>query len=130
MALIRTEDPNHKSKEIKVKLQLEMKPCFTENVNNKLVNYCLEMESRFFGLTKRDISKIAFQIAKKNQLFNRFNKNFKAAGRKWFNTFMRRNGQYLSKRRKQPSSAAFRFHKRKYKQDFLICMRQNSINFS
>ncbi len=51
-------------------------------VEKKLVDYCVEMERRFFGLTKRDVYILAFQIAEANYLKTPFNPTMKTAGKK------------------------------------------------
>jgi hypothetical protein len=44
----------------------------------------------FFGLSIKDVGKLAFDLAEKYKLPHTFNKEKKIGGEKWFSTFMRR----------------------------------------
>ena len=71
-------------------------------------SYILKLEECFFGLTIREIRKLAFDIAEKQDLPHSFNKDKKIAGKKgkkWFYAFMRRNPQ-LSLRKPEGTSLA------------------------
>jgi hypothetical protein len=62
------------------------------------------MEKQFFGLTTKDVKRMAFQLAIKNEISNPFSGKEKKARWKWFHKFMRRHSQ-LSLRKPQPTSA-------------------------
>lgn len=47
-------------------------PTLTKSMEDDLVKYLLEMESRYWGLTRADIRSLAFQIANMNNIPNRF----------------------------------------------------------
>jgi hypothetical protein len=44
-------------------IKLGRKPVFSLQLEKELTSYCLEMERRFFGLTKSDVLRIAYQLA-------------------------------------------------------------------
>lgn len=55
------------------------KPVFSVDTENTLVEYCLQMENRFFGLSRPDIRRLAFRLAELNDVRHPFNeKNAKA----------------------------------------------------
>jgi len=65
-------------------------PCETEN---DLVEHCLLMERKFFGLTMADVMRLAFQLAVRNGIKTQFCKRNEKAGRKWLKVFLRRHAQ-------------------------------------
>ncbi|KAF2885383.1 hypothetical protein ILUMI_20781 [Ignelater luminosus] len=76
-----------------------------EEIETSLKNYALEMEDRLFGLTKKDICKMAYQLAERNGIQHKFSRDKKAAGTAWFKEFLRRNPE-LSFRTQEATSAA------------------------
>lgn len=60
-------------------------------VEEDLVKHVVDMETRFFGLTTKDLRKLVFEIAERNNLKNEFNKEKKMAGKKWIKGFLTRN---------------------------------------
>ena len=86
-----------------ISIPLGRKPVFAPNLEQQLVDYCLEMEAKYFGLSVTDIRRLAYQLATKNNITNPFNKDDKTAGRKWFKKFLKRNPQ-LSLRTPQGTS--------------------------
>lgn len=67
------------------------KPVLPPDIEKQLVEYLLEMESKYFGLTRSDIKSMAFQLAKKNGIPNPFSKLTESAGRAWLKSFMKRH---------------------------------------
>ena len=57
-------------------------------IEHELVKYILEMEQGFFGLTRHDARKLAYQIAETKGLHHRFNKTNKMAGKDWLVGFL------------------------------------------
>ena len=47
---------------------LGRKPIFPAASVKKLLEYCMEVESRYFGLTRKDVREMAFALAKKMAL--------------------------------------------------------------
>lgn len=73
---------------------------------DELVQYLLDMEVRFYGLTKKDVCKLAFELAVKNDVPHQFNIGKGHAGNDWFTAFMRRHQAQLSLRKPEATSAA------------------------
>ncbi|CAH2001885.1 unnamed protein product [Acanthoscelides obtectus] len=67
-------------------------------VENLLVDYILTMESKFYGLTRSDVRRMAYMLAKRNQLKNPFG-DTGLAGKKWLKLFLKRHKDKLSVRR-------------------------------
>lgn len=85
--------------------KLGRKPVLTGEIEGSLVKYCLQMEQLFFGLRAKDVMKMAFTLAERNNLPHAFNKDKRMAGWKWFRGFMRRNPS-ISLRSPQATSLA------------------------
>ena len=73
-----------------VNTKLGRKPIMPPEMEAQLVHYLLIMENQFFGLTRSDVRKMAYQLAVKNKLKHSFGHN-EEAGRAWFHHFMRRH---------------------------------------
>lgn len=93
------------SAEASVKKLGRYKAVFTDQQEDELVAYILEMETKLFGVTYDDLRKIAFQLAEKNNIPHPFNKNTKEAGKDWVFGFLKRHPE-LSLRKPEPTSAA------------------------
>ncbi|KAJ4444462.1 hypothetical protein ANN_06254, partial [Periplaneta americana] len=63
----------------------------SQEVENDLVTHLLQLEKMFYGLTQRSVMQLAYEIAEKNKLATRFNKETKSAGKEWFSGFMKRH---------------------------------------
>lgn len=72
-------------------------------LETELCNHILEMESSLYGVTSTDIRQLAFDLAEKNNLKHRFNKDKRTAGKKWYYAFMKRHPQ-LSLRQPRATS--------------------------
>ena len=79
----------------------------TKAMEDDLVEHILHMEKILFGLSKKSLQELAYQMTAKNNapLFHMFNEETKMAGRKWFRNVMLRNPQ-LSLRNPQDTSIA------------------------
>lgn len=73
-------------------------------LEEELVKYCLVMESSFFGLTRRDLRRMAYQLAERNGIKHPFVKN-NMAGRAWLDLFIKRHKDRLSIRK--PTGTSF-----------------------
>ncbi|XP_018361237.1 PREDICTED: tigger transposable element-derived protein 1-like isoform X2 [Trachymyrmex cornetzi] len=73
-----------------VNMRLGRKPVIPPEMEAQLVDYLLEMENQFYGLTRNDVKKMAYQLAIRNKLKHPFGRNEKA-GRAWFDQFIRRH---------------------------------------
>jgi len=52
-------------------------------LENKLVEYCITMDQRYYGLRRQDIKHMAFQLAVRNGSKQPFNQEKSAFGKKW-----------------------------------------------
>ncbi|XP_030753742.1 uncharacterized protein LOC115880607 [Sitophilus oryzae] len=76
---------------------------FSEAEEKELVEYLKELDKRFYGLTKRDFCKLAYQYAEEKHIHHPFTNN--EAGEQWYANFMLRH-QELSLRTPEPTSVA------------------------
>jgi hypothetical protein len=88
-----------------VSCNLGRKPVFSSEMDNLLAQHCLDMEQRYFGITRKDVCRLAFTLCKENGLKNPFNSEKECAGSKWLKKFFKRNPQ-LSFRTPQGMSYA------------------------
>ncbi|XP_026746589.1 jerky protein homolog-like [Trichoplusia ni] len=77
----------------------------TKAMEDELVNHILELESRFFGVTIRDLRHLAYQLAEKYGLPHKFNPETKLAGWKWYYKFLKTHPQ-ISLRTPEPTCMA------------------------
>ncbi|KAJ3655327.1 hypothetical protein Zmor_014462 [Zophobas morio] len=81
------------------------KSTFTYDQEKELAEFILEMESRLFGLSFKELRSLAYQYAIKNKIPNSFNHNTKLAGRDWVYKFLERQ-KNISLRLQEKTSAA------------------------
>ncbi|KAF5281763.1 hypothetical protein FQR65_LT14558 [Abscondita terminalis] len=98
---VRSDKPT----ETLIGIKLGRKPALTDELEQALVQYALEMEQRFYGLRASDVRRLAFQLAIRNGLKHPFSARSAVAGKKWLKSFMSRHPQ-LSFRKPQGISAA------------------------
>jgi hypothetical protein len=60
------------------------------------VEYLLLIEPKYFGYIRDDVRRLAFQSAVQNKIPNPFSIATEAAGKDWFNRFMKRHSDKLS----------------------------------
>ena len=70
-----------------------------------LVEHVLRLEACFFGITRRDVMNLAYQLVEKNKIYHRFNNTLQRAGKKWYYNFIRRHPE-LSLRLPEKTSMA------------------------
>lgn len=63
------------------------------------------MENRFYGLTKNDVCKLAYELAVRNNMPHQFNNEKQKAGQTWHRGFIQRH-QQISLRAPESTSAA------------------------
>lgn len=80
-------------------------PTFDKKLERELVEHLKLLESRLFGLTMTEVRELAFQIAEKNGVEHRFNKDKQMAGWDWVNGFVKRNPD-ICLRKPEATSAA------------------------
>ncbi|CAB3253456.1 unnamed protein product [Arctia plantaginis] len=81
------------------------KQIFTKDQELELAAYVKDIESRFFGLTTKDMRILAFDLADKNNIKHNFDTGKKMAGRIWLEKIIKRNPE-LSLRKPEATSAA------------------------
>ncbi|CAH1975097.1 unnamed protein product [Acanthoscelides obtectus] len=79
------------------------KTVFTPEEEQEFVTHIKELDSRFYGLTRRDLCVLAYQYAEANHIIHCFKNN--AAGHQWYQNFMKRHPE-LSLRTPEPTSVA------------------------
>jgi hypothetical protein len=94
-----------KDAEALVTMRMRRKPALPAQIENDLVNYCLLMEGNFFRLKIKDVKRMAFQLAIRNNLRHPFCAEEGKDGKKWLrNCFCRHPTLSLMKPR--PTAAA------------------------
>lgn len=81
------------SPEEAVSRKLGRKPVIPNEIESELVHYLLLMEQKFYGLTRDDVRRLAFQLCAKNNIKHPFNGTM--AGRAWFDHFLHRHKDIL-----------------------------------
>lgn len=81
------------------------KPTLSAEFEKQLVQYCIQMDERFYGLTLADVKSLAFQLADLNKIPHPFNVEKRSAGAKWLKLFLQRH-PHLAKRKPQGTSMA------------------------
>lgn len=78
---------------------------FPAHIEKELVDHIIDMETRFFGLTTKELRQLVFEMAERNKIKHTFNCESRMAGWKWVRGFLRRNPQ-LSLRTPESTSLA------------------------
>ncbi|KAJ8951920.1 hypothetical protein NQ314_007628 [Rhamnusium bicolor] len=78
---------------------------FTEEQEQELISHILDMESRMYVLTSKDVRSIAYQLAVKNGIRHPFSEQTKLARKDWLTGFHKRHPE-LSLRSPEATSAA------------------------
>lgn len=89
--LRRRVNSNKNPEEASKKVLGRFRPVFTKEQEKELVEFILDMESRLFGLSTKELRHLAFQYAEKNGIPHHFNKVKGLAGRDWIYGFLDRN---------------------------------------
>jgi len=66
-----------------VNVHLGRRTVLPSELENKLVEYCIIMEQRYYELRLQGIKRVAFHLAIKNYLKQQFNQENSEAGKKW-----------------------------------------------
>ncbi|KAJ4427872.1 hypothetical protein ANN_23877 [Periplaneta americana] len=78
-----------------VKLKIGRKTVLPAELEKQLVEFLVEMDNRFYGLTRTDVKRMAYQLAQRNNIPHPFGSNV-TAGRAWFDLFIRRHKNTLT----------------------------------
>jgi hypothetical protein len=68
---------------------LGRKPIIPPALEEKLVEYRLLIEQKYFGCTRDDVRSLAFQLAVQNKIPSPFSIAKEAAGKEWFKLYDR-----------------------------------------
>ncbi|XP_046681625.1 MFS-type transporter clz9-like [Homalodisca vitripennis] len=71
------------------------RPVFNAEQEQHLVEYLLEMEVRFFGITLNDLRSLAYKLAEQNNITHNFNHETKLAGKDWVRGFRQRHPEMV-----------------------------------
>jgi hypothetical protein len=103
-----------------------------EEVEYDLLNYVLQLEERLFGLTRKDLRRLAYEIAEINKLPHRFSHEKGMAGDKWYYGFIARHPQISLRQPEATSMARARsFCKENVTEFFTVLdkiVQQNNLN--
>lgn len=115
---LKRQKENNLAAEEVVQTQLGRKTVLGEDIEKDLVNYILTMEAKYYGLTRKDIRRMACTLAIRNGRETVFKNGI--AGRSWLDAFLRRHGSLLSVRRPTGTSfaRAMGFNKKNVKEFF------------
>lgn len=84
--------------------KLGRKPTLPQELEKQLVQYVLTMEAKLFGLVRKDVMSLAYQLAIKNNIAHPFSAKNESAGKDWLKSFLERYPE-LSFRR--PTGTSF-----------------------
>ncbi|CAG9831030.1 unnamed protein product, partial [Diabrotica balteata] len=84
--------------------KLGRKPAIPEELENELVEYLKYMEAKFYGFTRLDVRRMAYQLAIRNGIQTNFRNEI--AGRAWLDHFLRQHKDKLSIRKPTGTSYA------------------------
>ncbi|KAI4455497.1 hypothetical protein MML48_9g00014898 [Holotrichia oblita] len=73
------KNKSRKSPEEMIRTNLGRPPVLPKDIEVDLVDYCVEMDKRFYGLRASDIRRLAFQLAIRNNLKHNFSQKEKTA---------------------------------------------------
>jgi hypothetical protein len=74
-----------------VNVHVRRRTVLPRELENKLVEYCITMDQRYYGLRRQDIKRMTFQLAIRSVLKHPFNQEKSAAGKKWLRSFLQRH---------------------------------------
>lgn len=87
------------------KVMGSLRSVFNEQQEQEICDYIFEMETRFYGVSNSDLRRLAFQLAERNNLPHRFNKDSEMAGKDWIACFRERHPN-ISLRKPEATSLA------------------------
>ena len=62
----------------------------TSDLEQQLHDLILDLEGMFFGMTRKDLMALAFEVAEENGLDHPFNREKRSAGKGWYYRFLKR----------------------------------------
>lgn len=91
---------------------------FTADQEKELVNHCVSLDQRFFGLTLKSLRFLLFKYAQENGITHQFSVESQLAGRDFTREFMKRNRLSLRIPRKTSVARAMGFNRVQLSQYF------------
>ena len=79
--------------------------CLPHNFETNLVEHVVRQEKLLFGITRKDLMKLAYELAERNGLQHVFSRDKKSAEKDWFSRFIKRHPT-LSLRQPEATSLA------------------------
>lgn len=73
------------------KCNMGRKPIFSPEHEKELCEQIIALSKRFYGVTPKQVRKIAYEFAEKNQIRHNFNTETKMCGFDWYYGFLKRN---------------------------------------
>lgn len=70
-----------------IKLLGSRRPIFSPEKEQELLKHILELKERFYGLTWKDVRKVAFPLAERKKIKHNFNRDTKMIGKTWTTAF-------------------------------------------
>lgn len=67
------------------------KPTLSLAFERELRDHAVKMNALYYGITKADLCRLAYELATRNKIQHTFNEDKKSAGNDWFSGFLRRN---------------------------------------
>ncbi|KAK9732054.1 Tc5 transposase DNA-binding domain [Popillia japonica] len=66
------------------------KRIFSAEQEQQLAEHCVEMDQRFYGLTRKMFRKMAYEFAEANHIKHKFNIQTRLAGHDWTQSFLKK----------------------------------------
>lgn len=76
-------------------LSLGRTPVFSANTEKQLAGHVIHLSKLFYGISRQEIKKCAYEYAEKNNMSCPFNKDTKTAADDWLSGFMKRNSSVV-----------------------------------
>ena len=70
--------------------KLGRRTILTSDLEEQLHDLIIDLEGRFFGMTRNDLMTLAFEVAEENGLDHPFNREKRSAGKGWYQSFLKR----------------------------------------
>ena len=65
--------------------------CLPHDFETELVEHVVRLEKMLFGISRKDLMKLAYELAERNGLQHVFSRDKKSAGKDWFSSFIKRH---------------------------------------
>jgi hypothetical protein len=74
-----------------VNVDLGRRTVLASELENKLLEYCVIMDQRYYGLRRQGVKRMGLQLAIRNDLKHPFNQGKSEVGKKWLPSFLTRH---------------------------------------